>query len=65
MQTGNTFCSAPDANFLLRFLRMKKFRLPEAQEVLLKYLRMRQKEPHYFHRLDVHDPAISDLVARG
>lgn len=54
-----------DANFLLRFLRMKKFRMPEAQAVLMKYLNMRQKEPHYFHRLDIHDPAINDLVTRG
>ena len=44
---------------------MKKFRMPEAQAVLMKYLRMRQKEPHYFHRLDIRDPAINDLVSRG
>ncbi|XP_037069088.1 clavesin-1-like [Pollicipes pollicipes] len=54
-----------DANFLLRFLRMKKYKLPDAQAVLMKYLRMRQKEPHYFHRLDICDPAINDLVTRG
>lgn len=54
-----------DANFLLRFLRMKKYRIPDAQAVLLKYLRMRQKEPHLFHRLDCNDPAINDLVTRG
>ena len=58
-------CPAADANFLLRFLRMKKFRMPEAQAVLMKYLKMRQKEPHYFHRLDIRDPAINDLVTRG
>jgi len=54
-----------DSNFLLRFLRMKKFKQPEAQAVLLKYLKMRQQEPHYFHRLDIRDPAIDDLVSRG
>ncbi|KAF0295486.1 Alpha-tocopherol transfer protein-like [Amphibalanus amphitrite] len=44
---------------------MKKFRMPEAQAVLMKYLKMRQKEPRYFHRLDIQDPAINDLVSRG
>ncbi|XP_063598765.1 alpha-tocopherol transfer protein-like [Penaeus indicus] len=54
-----------DGNFLLRFLRMKKFRIREAQELLEKYLHMRTENTHWFHGLDIKDPMIEDLIDRG
>ncbi|XP_015371768.1 PREDICTED: clavesin-2-like [Diuraphis noxia] len=54
-----------DENFLLRFLRAKKFSLPMAQQMLLKYLNLRQKFPMYFMGLDCLIPAISELIDSG
>ncbi|XP_071521723.1 alpha-tocopherol transfer protein-like [Panulirus ornatus] len=54
-----------DSNFLLRFLRMKKFRIRESQDQLEKYLRMRMDHPHWFTGLDVRDPALEDLIDTG
>ncbi|KAG7175764.1 Alpha-tocopherol transfer protein-like 3 [Homarus americanus] len=54
-----------DGNFLLRFLRMKKFRLRESQELLEKYLKMRVDQPHWFTRLDVRDPTLDRLISTG
>ncbi|ROT83407.1 putative clavesin-2 [Penaeus vannamei] len=54
-----------DGNFLLRFLRMKKFRIREAQELLEKYLHMRTENTHWFHGLDIKDPMIENLIDRG
>lgn len=72
MQMRNFVASHPlitkcrmDGNFLLRFLRMKKFRVQEAQEQLEKYLRMRQEHPHWFTKLDILDPTIDQLISTG
>lgn len=54
-----------DANFLLRFLRQKKFSVPMAQETLVKYISMRQNNPHWFHGSSMHDPIVLDLINRG
>ncbi|XP_075236375.1 clavesin-1-like isoform X2 [Lycorma delicatula] len=54
-----------DGPFLLRFLRTKKFCIPLAQEMLEKYLIIRQLYPQWFHVLDVDDPAISDILDSG
>ncbi|KAK3878038.1 hypothetical protein Pcinc_017298 [Petrolisthes cinctipes] len=54
-----------DGNFLLRFLRMKKFRVRESQELLEKYLRMRQDNPQWFLGLDVRDPTLDSLISSG
>ncbi|KAG8271747.1 hypothetical protein J6590_056223 [Homalodisca vitripennis] len=54
-----------DAPFLLRFLRTKKFYLPLAQEMLEKYLTVRELYPHWFQKLDVLDPAIQDILDSG
>jgi len=54
-----------DSNFLLRFLRHKKFSVPMAQETLLKYLGMRQQYPEWFHGISMRQPAILDLINRG
>jgi hypothetical protein len=54
-----------DSAFLLRFLRTKKFSIPLAQEMLERYLVIRQLYPHWFRGLDIDDPAISDLLQEG
>jgi len=54
-----------DSNFLLRFLRVKKFSVPMAQETLLKYIAMRQQHTHWFHSTTIADPLVLDLVNRG
>ncbi|ODN05727.1 Clavesin-2 [Orchesella cincta] len=54
-----------DSNFLLRFLRQQKFSVPLAQETLLKYIVMRQQNPHWFHGTGMQDPMVLDLINRG
>ncbi|KAB7502224.1 Clavesin-1 [Armadillidium nasatum] len=53
------------SNFLLRFLRMKKFRVGDAQQILERYLRMRMDHPSWFRNLDFRDPRMEDLIDRG
>merc|ERR1711953_1538304 len=53
-----------DSNFILRFLRMQKFEVPESCTIMDKYLTMRG-HPAWFQNLDCRDPAISDLVSAG
>lgn len=54
-----------DSNFLLRFLRQQKFSVPLAQDTILKYILMRQQNPHWFHATSMHDPMVLDLINRG
>lgn len=54
-----------DAPFLLRFLRTKKFSVPMAQDMLERYLIIRQMYPQWFSKLDVDDPVISDILDGG
>lgn len=54
-----------DANFLLRFLRYKKFHVPMAQETLVRYITMRQQHPQWFHNTSMSDPMVLDLINRG
>ncbi|KAK3918728.1 Alpha-tocopherol transfer protein-like [Frankliniella fusca] len=53
-----------DDNFLLRFLRCKKFSLPLAQEAMTRYLLLRQTIPP-FRKLDCEDPVVADLIDKG
>ncbi|XP_034254634.1 alpha-tocopherol transfer protein-like [Thrips palmi] len=53
-----------DDNFLLRFLRPKKFSLPIVQEAMTRYLVLRQALPP-FRRLDCEDPAVAALIDKG
>jgi len=59
------FFHFPDAPFLLRFLRTKKFSVPMAQDMLERYLVIRQLYPQWFSKLDVDDPVISDILDSG
>lgn len=54
-----------DAQFLLRFLRTKKYSLPLAQEMLERYLAIRQLYPDWFKKLDVDDPKMLELIDLG
>ncbi|GFG38460.1 hypothetical protein Cfor_02362 [Coptotermes formosanus] len=58
-------CCRTDSAFLLRFLRTKKFSIPLAQEMLERYLVIRQLYPQWFRGLDIDDPAISELLEGG
>uniref|UniRef100_A0A182WJG3 CRAL-TRIO domain-containing protein n=1 Tax=Anopheles minimus TaxID=112268 RepID=A0A182WJG3_9DIPT len=59
-QNGRLHRCRTDDRFLLRFLRVKKFSVPRACEMLERYLTMRQTYPRWFSRLDPEHP---DLVA--
>lgn len=54
-----------DSLFLLRFLRTKKFSLPLAQEMLERYLTIRQLYPDWFQNLDAYDPDIEAIIDSG
>lgn len=54
-----------DPKFLLRFLRVKKFSVPMAQQTLLKYLNMRQVLPHLSLQLDYLNPSIKAIIDNG
>lgn len=54
-----------DSSFLLRFLRTKKFSLPMAQEMLERYLTIRQLYPDWFQKLDIDDPDLEVIVDSG
>ncbi|KXJ75161.1 hypothetical protein RP20_CCG012215 [Aedes albopictus] len=47
-----------DAPFLLRFLRFRKFSVPQAQEALERYLALRQTFPEWFQKLDPRDSVM-------
>ncbi|PSN35983.1 hypothetical protein C0J52_14388 [Blattella germanica] len=57
-------CRTDDA-FLLRFLRVKKFSLPMAQQMLLKYINLRQTFSHLTYNLDYLSPAANELITNG
>ncbi|KAG8186596.1 hypothetical protein JTE90_019918 [Oedothorax gibbosus] len=54
-----------DNNFLLRFLRMRKYKLELAQQVLDKYLTVKTKYPMTYQKLDIRKPSLRDLISRG
>lgn len=54
-----------DENFLLRFLRFKKFSLPMAQEAMERYLLLRQTIAQAFHNLDYQLPRMEYLINNG
>ncbi|OAD52285.1 Clavesin-1 [Eufriesea mexicana] len=54
-----------DAAFLLRFLRTKKFSVPMAEEMLERYLTIRQLYPNWFQNLDIEDADIEAIIDAG
>lgn len=54
-----------DDSFLLRFLRVKKFNVPLAEQMLLKYLNLKKTLPHLTANLDFLSPTLNNLIADG
>lgn len=54
-----------DTVFLLRFLRVKKFSVPAACEMLEKYLTIRQLYPQWFQKLDIEDKDLEEIIDSG
>lgn len=54
-----------DPLFLLKFLRTKKFSVPMAQDMLERYLTVRQLYPEWFQKLDINDPDIEAIIDSG
>lgn len=57
-----------DSNFLLRFLRAKKFSLPMTKEMIERYLVLRHyeyEERKVFQNFDVRLPVMKELLEAG
>uniref|UniRef100_A0A182NI44 CRAL-TRIO domain-containing protein n=1 Tax=Anopheles dirus TaxID=7168 RepID=A0A182NI44_9DIPT len=54
-----------DALFLLRFLRTKKYSIPQACAMLERYLTIRQTNSAWFERMDIDDPEIAAIIDGG
>ncbi|XP_049885346.1 alpha-tocopherol transfer protein-like [Pectinophora gossypiella] len=54
-----------DANFLLRFLRTKKFSVPMVQEAIERYVLLRQSWGIAFNQLDYQLPVMMELIDLG
>ncbi|XP_019865108.1 retinaldehyde-binding protein 1 isoform X2 [Aethina tumida] len=54
-----------DAPFLLRFLRTKKFSVPQSCEMLERYLIIRQIYPQWFRNLDCDDKDLAEIINAG
>nr|CAH7749386.1 unnamed protein product [Callosobruchus chinensis] len=54
-----------DTPFLLRFLRTKKFSVPQACEMLERYLTIRQLYPQWFQKLDCEDKDLAEIIDAG
>lgn len=54
-----------DDRFLLRFLRAKKFSVPMAEQMLLKYLNLRHTFPTMIKKLDFLEPKVASLINSG
>lgn len=57
--------SIADSPFLLRFLRTKKFSVPQACSLLEKYLATRQIYSRWFRNLNYDDPVIQEIINCG
>lgn len=54
-----------DDNFLLRFLRVKKFNVPMAEHMLIKYLNFRQSLQHLTFNMDYKEDKVYQLLNDG
>lgn len=54
-----------DDNFLLRFLRVKKFNIQLSEQMLLKYLNLKKTLPHLTANLDFLTPSLNDIINDG
>ncbi|XP_055626847.1 clavesin-1-like [Toxorhynchites rutilus septentrionalis] len=51
-----------DAVFLLRFLRFRKFSVPQAQAAIERYMAMRQTFPEWFQKFDSNDKLMQEVI---
>ncbi|XP_055535996.1 clavesin-2-like [Wyeomyia smithii] len=51
-----------DSVFLLRFLRFRKFSVPQAQAAIERYLAMRQTFPEWFQKMDSNDRLMQETI---
>lgn len=54
-----------DENSLLRPLRVKKFNVALAEQMLLKYLNLKKTLPHLTSKLDFLSPNLNDIINDG
>lgn len=54
-----------DDRFLLRFLRAKKFSVPMAEQLMLKYLNLKRTFPEMTANLDFLSPGMYDVISSG
>lgn len=54
-----------DSNFLLRFLRIKKFNVPATHSMIYRHLKNRQLQPQWFLNIDVLDRELEELLELG
>lgn len=57
-----------DTNFLLRFLRFKKFSIPKAQDDLERYLilrKMKENGVYLMQNFDYRSPDVLELIDKG
>ncbi|XP_012257261.1 alpha-tocopherol transfer protein-like [Athalia rosae] len=54
-----------DSQFLLKFLRCKKYSVPMAQEAIERYLLLRQVYHPAFNNLDILDSTLEELISLG
>lgn len=54
-----------DDRFLLRFLRAKKFSVPMAQQIILKYLNLKKVFPQMTTNLDYMSKSVHDILTNG
>lgn len=54
-----------DDRFLLRFLRAKKFSVPMAEQMLLKYMNLRRTFATMITNLDFLEPKVASLINNG
>lgn len=54
-----------DDRFLLRFLRAKKFSVPMAQQIILKYLNLKRVFPQMTANLDYKSKSVHEILTNG
>lgn len=54
-----------DDRFLLRFLRAKKFSVPMAQQIILKYLNLKRVFPQMTANLDYMNKSVHEILTNG
>ncbi|KAL3275957.1 hypothetical protein HHI36_020691 [Cryptolaemus montrouzieri] len=64
-QNGDIENCLTDDNFLLRFLRTRKYSLFMAEQMILKYLNFRKKFVRYMGMMDYLEPNVNDLMSNG